>query len=156
SRSVGRIGVRAGTFTANCDTLRWSISGRGGHAARPHDTLDPIAAAAHLVSALYMHLPRSVDSQDAVVITIGQIAGGESANVIPQNVLLRGTLRTLDAQVRQRALAQIERVTAGIAATTGTTIDMAVEGGIACVRNHADLAEIVRAAGRPVVGAEQI
>ena len=78
TREVGRIGIRAGMLTANCDAMRLVIEGRGGHAARPHESNDPIAAAAQLISTLYLFVPRATDSQDAVVITIGKVDGGNN------------------------------------------------------------------------------
>jgi amidohydrolase len=156
SRAVGRIGVRPGVFTANCDSLHITVHGRGGHAARPHDTIDPIAAAAQLIGALYAHVPRAIDSQDAVVVTIGQIAGGQNDNVIPDRVDLGGTLRTLDSRVRQRALEQIERIAQGIAAISGTKIEVLVVGGIMSVVNDAHVTDLVRQAGTAVLGEEQI
>ena len=76
--------------------MRVTVHGRGGHAARPHESNDPIAAAAELISTLYQFMPRATDSQDAVVVSFGQIHGGQNANVIPEQVVLEGTVRTLD------------------------------------------------------------
>ncbi len=75
-RPAGDAGVRDGVLTANCDEVDFVIQGKGGHAARPHHSIDPIAAASHLVSALYQYIPRSVDSRDPAVFNVGNIAGG--------------------------------------------------------------------------------
>ena len=155
-RKVGRIGVRAGAFTANCDTLKFRISGRGGHAARPHDTLDPIAAAAQLINALYALVPRAIDSQDPVVVTIGMIQAGIAANVIPGEAQLLGTLRTLDQRVRARAQAQIRQIAGGIAAASGTKIDVEVIEGIGAVLNDPAANELARGAAIEVLGADQV
>ncbi|HEX4415655.1 MAG TPA: amidohydrolase, partial [Lacipirellulaceae bacterium] len=84
TRRAGTIGVRPGVLTASCDTMRVIVRGRGGHAARPHESDDPIAAAAELISTLYQYVPRATDSQDAVVVSFGQIHGGQNSNVIPE------------------------------------------------------------------------
>jgi amidohydrolase len=76
TREVGTIGLRDGAFTAASDGLSICIRGRGGHAARPHESLDPIAAAAQLVSSIYLFVPRGVDTQDPVVVTIGKVPCG--------------------------------------------------------------------------------
>jgi amidohydrolase len=76
TRRVGTIGVRPGVFTASCDAMRIVVNGRGGHSARPHESTDPIAAAAQLISTFYQYIPRATDSQDAVVVSFGQIHGG--------------------------------------------------------------------------------
>ncbi|MBL9124149.1 MAG: amidohydrolase [Planctomycetaceae bacterium] len=155
-RPVGRIGVRAGAFTANCDTLQFHIGGRGGHAARPHDTRDPIAAAAQLIAALYAFVPRAIDSQDPVVVSIGMIQAGQAANVIPGEARLLGTLRTLDRRARARAQEQIRQIAGGIAAASGTTIEVEIVEGISAVLNDPGANELVRQAATEVLGAEHV
>ena len=156
SRSVGRIGLRSGVLTASCDEMRVRLEGRGGHAARPHETSDPIAAAAQLISSLYQFIPRATDSQEAVVVTIGRIQGGDNANVIPEQVELQGTLRTLDSLVRQQTIDHIRRLAAGIGQVSQTQIE--VEFGASCrsVRNDPRLTRLLEAAAAQVVGADNL
>lgn len=156
SRHLGRIGLRKGVFTANCDEMEITIVGRGGHAARPHEASDPIAAAAQLINALYLFIARRTDSQHAVVVTIGQIIGGENANVIPEQVTLRGTVRTLDRSVRSETFSHICRLSEGIGATSETKIN--VEFGLGChsVVNDPQLVELLRNAGHEVLGEEGV
>lgn len=156
SRPVGTIGVRNGAFTANCDTLKIDITGRGGHGARPHQTIDPIAVAAQLITALYAQLPRLVDSQDAIVISFGQVVAGEAANVIPDRALLRGTLRTLDPEVRRQAKAEIERVSRATAEGMRAKIDLEWYSGIGAVVNDAVMTDLLREAGAQVVGQDHV
>ncbi len=156
SRSVGRIGIRTGILTANCDAVRLSIIGRGGHAARPHEAIDPIATAAQLISSLYLSIPRVTDSQDALVVTIGRIVGGSNPNVIPEEVELQGTMRTLDIDVRNRAMEHIAQICRGIAESSGTQIHVAFESGIRSVNNHQPMADLVREVGRELLGSEQV
>jgi amidohydrolase len=156
SRRVGRIGVRSGVFTANCDQVLVTIVGRGGHAARPHEASDPIAAAAQLINALYLFIPRVTDSQDAVVITVGQLAGGDNANVIPEIVTLGGTVRTLDNDVRKETFEHIRRLSAGIGQTTDTK--MIVRFGQSChsICNSQPLVELITRSTRELLGADAI
>ena len=156
TRSVGQIGLRAGLMTANCDAMHFRLTGRGGHAARPHETIDPIAAAAQLINSIYLTIPRATDSQDAVVVTIGQIQGGGNPNVIPELVELRGTVRTLDLNVRRQTIDHIERICRGVAQSSGTTIDVDFGSRIRSVRNDAEMTEMVRNVARNLLGAEQI
>ena len=102
--SVGRIGQRTGVLTAACQEVRITVRGVGGHAACPHLAVDPIAVAAQLVTSLYQTLPRSVDARDPSVVTFGSIRGGTGPNIIPDEVELLGTIRTLS----DRAAAQVE------------------------------------------------
>ncbi|MCA9269322.1 MAG: amidohydrolase [Planctomycetales bacterium] len=156
SRSVGRVGLRAGPLTASCDDLRIRVNGRGGHAARPHETRDPIAAAAQLISALYQFVPRSTDSQDAVVVTIGQIIAGDNPNVIPERVELHGTLRTLHRDVRKNAMDRVREIGHGIGQTSGTQIDVQFYNGSPPVDNDAGVVDIFRRAATDALGAEGV
>ena len=151
-RDVGRIGVRTGVLTANCDEVILEITGRGGHAARPHETSDPIAAAAQLINALYVQIPRRTDSQDAVVVTIGQIVGGDSSNVIPESVTLRGTVRTLCNEVRERTFEHIRRLAIGIGGTTDTSVQVHEGVSAKAVNNDRQLISLLRCATRDVLG----
>ncbi|QDU98640.1 putative hydrolase YxeP [Lignipirellula cremea] len=155
-RQVGRIGLRPGVLTANCDEMKISIVGRGGHAARPHEASDPITAAAQLIQALYMHIPRSTDSQDAVVVTIGEIRGGDNANVIPEEVTLRGTIRTLDRTVRAQTREHICRLGAGIGQTCDVKVSVDFGLGSGSVNNDPQLIHLFRRASEDRLGAEAI
>jgi len=144
SRRLGTIALRTGVATANCDEVEFRIVGRGGHAARPHEANDPIAAAAQLLNALYLFVPRATDSRDAVVVTIGQVEAGHTANVIPEEVVLRGTMRTLEQDVRTSTLQHIERLVEGIGKTTDTRIRATSRASTPSVVNDKRIAELIR------------
>jgi amidohydrolase len=152
TRRAGTIGVRPGVFTASCDMMRVTVRGRGGHAARPHESVDPIAAAAQLISTLYQFVPRSTDSQEAVVVSFGQIHGGLNANVIPEEVMLEGTVRTLNRQVRERTIANIKRLASGIESVTGTKLNVDFDEGTASVDNDPALTALVERVARELLG----
>jgi len=156
TRPAGTIGIRSGVFTASCDALRVTVQGRGGHAARPHESTDPIAAAAELISTLYQYVPRATDSQDAVVVSFGQIHGGQNANVIPEQVVLEGTVRTLDRAVREKTIAHIRTLAAGIEQVTGTKLDVCFEGGTPSVYNNEGLTELLTSMAIELLGAENV
>jgi len=152
SRCVGRVGMRDVGLSASCDDMHIVISGTGGHAARPHETSDPIAAAAQFINSLYLFVPRAIDSQDAVVVTIGCLSGGDNANVIPEEVVLRGTVRTLDVDVRRQTFTHIRRLASGIGQTTGTNIDVRFGNGSPSINNDKQLTQCLRESSRAVVG----
>ena len=156
SRPVGRIGLREGMLTANCDAFRITVHGRGGHAARPHETIDPITAACQLVGTLYMFVPRSTNSQDAVVVSIGQISGGHNANVIPEEVTLRGTLRTLNLSVRDRTIEHIRHLARGLAETSRTEMDIEFSGACEGVQNDRQITGLLRDAAGNLLGKSQL
>lgn len=152
SRAVGRIGVRYGALTANCDDLTIRVEGRGGHAARPHESLDPIAAAAQLVTSLYLFVPRTSDAQDPVVLTFGQFTAGDNANVIPEHALLRGTLRTLSPDARERTKQYIRQLAKGIAEASCTKIDVQIRTGCPSVQNDTRMTDTLREAAIDLLG----
>jgi amidohydrolase len=156
TRAAGTIGVRPGVFTANCDSMRVTVHGRGGHAARPHESIDPIAAAAELISTLYQFVPRATDSQDAVVVSFGQIHGGRNANVIPEQVVLEGTVRTLDRDVREKTMRHIRTLADGIEQVTGTTLELSFEGGTPSVYNDVELTRLVSRQAAELLGPDKV
>ncbi len=156
TRRAGTIGVRPGVLTASCDAMRVTIRGRGGHAARPHESDDPIAAAAELISTLYQYVPRATDSQDAVVVSFGQIHGGQNSNVIPEEVVLDGTIRTLNPVVREKTIQHVRTLTEGIERVTGTRIEVVFEHGSPSVFNDAELIQLVSREGADLLGAEHV
>ena len=105
---VGTIDARPGPIYANADAFRVSLSGSGGHAALPHQTVDPIAAAAYLVTTLQTLVSRETPPLEPSVLTIGSIHAGSAPNIIPNHVELQGTLRTFDAQLRQRLMQRLQ------------------------------------------------
>jgi amidohydrolase len=156
SRRTGEIGVRSGAMTAHCDSLQLTVRGQGGHAARPHESRDPIAASAQLINALYQYVPRTTETHEAVVLTIGRLRGGENPNVIPSTVELWGTLRTLDSTVRARIIEKIRQVARGVGEVTSTEIDLELQVSIPSVHNDAALTRLVWREAEEVVGADHV
>ena len=152
TRKAGEIGLRTGAFTANCDAIHITVRGRGGHGARPHESRDPIAAAAQLISTLYQFVPRANDSLDATVLSFGRVVGGENPNVIPEEVQIDGTLRTLDSAVRTQTIEQIHQVSRGVAEITGTHIQVEFQASIPSVHNDIESARLLSDAANDVGG----
>src|SRR5258708_117225 len=122
NRQLGKAGITPGPRTAFCRDFVIDVRGRGGHAARPYATIDPIAAAAHLVTLIYQALPRSADARDPFVVTVGMIQGGYTSNVIPDLVTLKGTIRALRREVAAEASANLERLAQATAQAFKTEI----------------------------------
>lgn len=153
-RPVGRVGVRYGILTANCDEVRMLVEGHGGHAARPHHSVDPVAVAAHLVTTLHEFLPRSVDSRNPSVFTVGRIAGGYASNVIPERVELHGTLRTTDPQSHGLLRTRIEEIGAGLEQSSGARIRVQFPRTLKSVHNDPRIAAALESASQRVLGRE--
>lgn len=117
---VGRFAIRPGPFFAATDQFEILVEGRGGHAAKPHETVDPVLAAAQIVVALQSVAARNIDPVKQVVVSVTALRSeSEAFNVIPPRVTLRGTLRTLEEEVRALAEARIRALAQGVAAAFG-------------------------------------
>ena len=124
TRSVGCIGLKAGTLTAAADLIVVDFHGQGGHGARPHLTDDPIDACTAWVQTAYRRVSRTANPHETVVFSIGQIEAGHSANVIPDSAQLSGTLRSLDKESRRVALETLEDVCESVQRETGCKVEM--------------------------------
>ena len=153
---VGRVAQRPGTLTASCADLRVTVRGVGGHAARPHLTTDPVAAAAMFVTAVYQSVPRSVDPREATVVTFGAIHGGSSPNVIPDRVELLGTIRATSRAAAEGVEARLRRVARGLAEATGNEIEIVIDGAVAAVVNDPAVTAVCARAAGEVVGADRV
>lgn len=122
---TGHLGVTEGYTYANVDSINITVRGVGGHGAYPHKTKDPIVLSAEIITALQTIASRENNPIDPVVITVGSIHGGTKHNIIPDEVQMQLTVRTYKADVRDRVLAAIDRITKGCAAAAGIPPDRA-------------------------------
>jgi amidohydrolase len=149
--TAGRLAFRPGVLTAFCQELHVEIRGMGGHAARPHQSVDPIGVASQFITSVYQFVPRSVDSRDPVVVTFGCIQGGTSPNIIPEHVLLKGTIRTLSEASANGVGERIKQIAFGLSEASGATIQIQLRRGSDAVVNDPDVTRTcVRAAGEIV------
>lgn len=138
---VGQIGIVSGPAMAAPDTFTCTIIGQGGHAAIPHETVDPIAIGAQLVTALQHIVSRNVDPLDPAVVSITQFHAGTAFNVIPNTAQLSGTVRTFDASLRQRIPEVMERIIRGVCDAHGAAYEFSIERGYRPVVNDVALSE---------------
>jgi amidohydrolase len=153
---VGTIGVRSGPLMAAVDRLRIVIRGHGGHGAKPHRSADPIVASAHVVTALQTIVSREVSPIDPAVLTIGAIHGGEAFNVIPDEVVLTGTLRTFNSELRRSLPERIERIASGVAGGFRCRAEVDVRAGNPAVVNDPGATALARSAALRVVGERRV
>ena len=146
---LGRVGVLDGSCTSAADSFAVKIHGRGGHAAFPHETVDPILTAAAAITSLQQVVSRNSSPLDSVVVSVTRIAGGAADNVIPNELEFGGTVRTLKPEVRDRTIAAMTRVLDGVAASHGASHEFQYIKGYDPVINDAALAAIVRDAAGP-------
>lgn len=153
---IGSIGVQAGAISASSDELRLSIRGRSGHGAHPEGAVDAIVAAAQVISALQTLVSRNVKPGEPAVVSIGSIHGGEAHNVICDEVVMRGTLRTLSPQMRAYLMERITQVTQSTAAALGAQGTVEFLPGYCALINHKAQVERVQDAARMLFGEKSL
>ncbi|MBB84521.1 MAG: amidohydrolase [Deltaproteobacteria bacterium] len=132
---TGRVGCRPGAIMASFDDFEIEVRGRGGHASMPSDCIDPIPIAAEIVLALQSYVTRQIPPTDPGVLTVSQIHGGTTSNVIPDAVRLNGTMRALSDRTRAMLLEALPRICEGIAATHQAEAIVDIQGGYPVVMN---------------------
>lgn len=121
-KPLGWMGIRSGPLMAASEIFTVKIFGKGGHGAMPDKTVDPVLAAAHVITALQSILSRNVPSLDAAVLSVTSVHGGDAFNVIPPSVEMKGTIRTYRPEVRSYLLERFHQVVKGVAESLGCTV----------------------------------
>lgn len=149
---VGHFASRAGSVMAASDTFEIVVTGRGGHASAPHTTIDPVLASAHVIIALQGIVSRETDPLKSLVITVTTTHGGDAYNVIPNEVRLTGTVRTLLPETRDFAEKRLAEVAAAAASLHGATARVNYSRGYPVTFNHAEQTEFAVGVARKVAG----
>ncbi|WP_375398320.1 M20 family metallopeptidase [uncultured Sphingomonas sp.] len=141
---AGQIVSRAGPLLASTDALNFTVRGKGGHAAMPHDAIDPIPVACEIVTALNTFVARQIPVTDPCVLSITRISGGSAYNIIPDAVTMLGTLRTLSATTRARARDGLQRVAELVAMAHGCSCEVRIDDGYPVTMNDPRAIDLVR------------
>ena len=153
-RPVGSFAIRPGAFFAATDQFDIIIEGKGGHAAKPQETVDSTLVAAHVITALQSIASRNADPVDQVVVSVTSVETSSKAfNVIAQSVALKGTVRTMSNEMRDLAEARLKAICEGTAATFGATADVTYYRGYPCMVNHDDQTAFAAEVATAVSGA---
>jgi amidohydrolase len=153
---VGQFGLRPGPLMAAADRLTIEIEGRGGHAARPHISVDTVLVGAQIINQIQSIVSRNVDPLQAAVISICVFQAGSTDNVIPQTALLRGTARSLTPEVRDLLERRLHEVVTGTAQLYGATAKLTYKRDYPVTRNHERQAAFAAAVAAKVVGQERV
>jgi len=125
----GRVAGRAGPLMAAADQFTITVKGAGGHASMPHDTRDPVPAAAAMVAALQALVTREFNAARAVVVTVTRLEAGTAHNIIPDSAMLAGTIRTLSPKDRAKVQDRMREIAGGIAAAHGVEAEVEIQQG---------------------------
>ena len=150
---TGSFGIRPGSFFAATDQFDITFEGRGGHAAKPHETVDTTVMAAQAVLALQTITARNADPVEQIVVSVTAFETSSKAfNVIPQRVQMKGTVRTMSADMRSLAEKRINEICNGIAGTFGGTADVTYHRGYPVMVNHEEQTEFAADVARSISG----
>jgi amidohydrolase len=153
---IGKVGIYEREGLAAADRFTIKIIGKGGHAAAPHLTKDPILAAGHLITQIHSIVSRSINPLDSAVVTIGKVSGGTAFNIIPDEVELMGTVRSLNPQVREELKLRIEQMVQGIVRSFGMDYRFEFEYGYPVLTNDLEMSKLVASACSKGIGKENI
>ena len=153
---VGSFAMRPGAIMASTEHLTIRIEGVGGHAAYPHNTIDPVLVGAQLITALQGIVSRNIDPLQSAVISICAFHAGSAHNVIPHVAELKGTVRSLDKEVRDLLEKRVREVVAGVALQSGARIELDYERSYPVVMNHPAQTVIAAEVAGEVTGAANV
>ena len=153
---VGQIGLRPGRYMASTDELYLRVKGQGGHGAMPELNLDPVLVAAHIIVAAQQIVSRRANPKMPSVLSFGKVIANGATNVIPDEVYLEGTFRTLDETWRTEAHQHLRQLCEGLAASMGATCELEIRRGYPCLDNNPAVTARVRAVAEEYLGAENV
>lgn len=156
SLDSGYVELKYGKLNAATNEFSIELKGKSGHAAYPESTIDPVLIAGHTIVALQSIVSRNISPLNSVVITIGQINGGSKNNIIPNKVIMSGTLRTLDPDTRIYAKKRIKEVAENTATAYGGVASVEFEEGYPALINDKDVVSILKETAYEILGKDKV
>ena len=153
---AGKIGVRPGRYMASTDELYLTIKGKGGHGAMPEMNLDPVLVAAHIIVAAQQIVSRRANPKIPSVLSFGKVIANGATNIIPNEVYLEGTFRTLNEEWRAEAHQHLRRLCEGLADSMGAVCELEIRHGYPFLENEPALTARVRKAAEAYLGPENV
>ncbi|REJ64825.1 MAG: amidohydrolase [Planctomycetota bacterium] len=152
----GMIAVTDGVVNASSDKFSIEITGQGGHAARPHESVDAVVVGSLMVMAIQTIVSREVNPSHPSVISVGRFDAGTASNVIAGGARLEGSIRAQDARVREHLHTAVRRVAESVAKLHGAAVHVDIDFGTPVLTNHPEVTELARRAARQAVGDEHV
>jgi amidohydrolase len=153
---VGKIGIRSGKHMASMDAVIVRIKGQGGHGAEPHNIVDPVVIASHIIIALQQIVSRLANPGDPTVLSFGKVIANGAINVIPDEVNMEGTFRAMNEEWRDEAHRRMTEMAVGIAKSMGATCEMKIIRGFPFLINEAKLTAEIKALASEYLGEENV
>lgn len=153
---AGKVGFRSGIYMASTDELYVTVHGKGGHGAQPHQNIDPVLIAAHIVVALQQIVSRNADPRLPSVLSFGKVQANGATNIIPNEVKMEGTFRTLNEDWRKEAKKLMKKMAEGIAESMGGSCDFNIMNGYPYLINEEKLSDNARLYAEDYLGKENV
>lgn len=153
---AGKVGFKSGSYMASCDEIYLTVIGKGGHGAMPHKTIDPVLIAAHILVALQQIVSRHMNIENPTVLSFGKINGDGATNVIPNEVKIEGTFRTMNEVWRSEAHQKIEKMAKSIAQSMGGDCMVDIHKGYPCLINDVNLTDSSKKNAESYLGKENV
>lgn len=153
---VGKVGFRKGMYMASADELYITVKGKGGHGAMPETLVDPVLIASHMIVALQQVISRNASPKIPSVLSFGRVEALGATNIIPNEVKIQGTFRTLNEEWRAKAHQHMVKIAKGIAEGMGGEVDFEVRRGYPFLRNEEALTERAQNAAIAYLGSENV
>lgn len=153
---TGKVGFRSGKYMASTDEIYMTVYGRGGHGAQPHQNIDPVLITSHIIVALQQIVSRVADPRIPSVLSFGKVIANGATNVIPGEVKLEGTFRTLDEEWRTVAHKKMKKMAEGIAEAMGGSCDFEIVNGYPFLVNEPKLTQSARTSAEEYLGKENV
>ena len=153
---AGKVGFRAGKYMASTDELYVTVKGKGGHGAQPQQNIDPVIITAHMLTALQQIVSRFSDPKSPCVLSFGKVIANGATNVIPNEVYLEGTFRTMDEEWRTEAHVRMKKMAEGLVESMGGTVDFNIVKGYPYLINEPVLTNNVRGFAEAYLGKENV
>ena len=141
---AGKVGIRKGKHMASMDSIYVRIIGKGGHGAEPHNVIDPVLIASHLIVALQQVVSRMSNPREPTVLSFGKVIANGAINVIPDEVYMEGTFRAMNETWREKALGLITNMAEKLTSSMGAVCDIRIERGYPFLVNEEKLTTDIR------------
>jgi amidohydrolase len=153
---AGKVGFRAGKYMASTDEIYVTVRGKGGHGAQPQQNIDPVIITAHMLTALQQVVSRFADPKNPSVLSFGKVIANGATNVIPNEVYLEGTFRTMDEKWREEAHRRMKKMAEGLVESMGGTVDFNIMKGYPFLINEEKLTAVTRSHAEDYLGKENV
>jgi len=153
---AGKVGFRSGIYMASTDELYVTVTGKGGHGAQPHQNIDPVVIASHIIIALQQIVSRNADPRIPSVLSFGKVTANGATNIIPNEVKIEGTFRTLDEEWRAEAHRRMKKMAEGIAESMGGSCDFDIHKGYPFLINEEKLTANAKSFAEDFLGKENV